>query len=57
MDTFSRDLVQGMEEAAAFVEGRKAAARVDVADVRATDSEPSRAPIMRPHGGCHAPLR
>lgn len=33
MSTFSRDLVRGMEEAVAFVEGRKAGARVHVVEV------------------------
>ncbi len=38
MNKFSRDLVQGMQEAAAFVEGKKVGARehvVEVPDVRA----------------------
>jgi putative transcriptional regulator len=38
MNKFSRDLVQGMKEAAAFAEGKKAGARVhtvEVPDVRA----------------------
>jgi putative transcriptional regulator len=38
MNRFSRDLVQGMNEAAAFAEGKKAGARVhtvEVPDVRA----------------------
>ncbi len=33
MNRFSRDLVQGMKEAAAFAEGRKAGARVHVVEV------------------------
>jgi putative transcriptional regulator len=33
MNKFSRDLVRGMEEAAAFAEGNKAGARVHVVEV------------------------
>jgi putative transcriptional regulator len=33
MNKFSRDLVQGMQEAAAFAEGKKLSARVHVVDV------------------------
>ena len=33
MNRFSRDLVQGMKEAAAFAEGKKAGARVHVVEV------------------------
>jgi putative transcriptional regulator len=33
MNKFSRDLVQGMQQAAAFVEGKKGGARVHVVEV------------------------
>jgi putative transcriptional regulator len=33
MNKFSRDLLEGMKEAAAFVEGKKAGARVHVVEV------------------------
>ena len=36
MNKFSRDLMQGMKEAAAFAEGKKAGARVHVVEVPST---------------------
>ena len=38
MNKFSRDLMQGMKEAAAFAEGKRDGARVHVVEVRDMDA-------------------